>query len=146
METEPEDVRVARAVRGLRDALVACGAACLVLGVFAVGAVLLAGDDAGAAWPAVTLLGSGQLLALVGAGVAAAALRAVLRGSGPAPALARTHAILGLLARLVLVACVAGATAWVVARPGAALMTLALALVTAQLAAVLAVVRRRLAT
>ncbi|MFC4554518.1 hypothetical protein [Georgenia faecalis] len=140
-ETEPEDVRIARAVRTLRDAVVGAGAACLVLGVFAVAVVLLLGADD--AWPAVTLLGGGQVLAIVAAAVAALALRAVLAGAEPTAPLERAWRGLRLTARAVLVLCVLAAVAWVVADPGSAVSTVALALVTAQLTAVLTLLARR---
>lgn len=141
----PPDVRVARAIRALRDTLVACGIACLGLGAIAMAIVALAAPTSGITWPTVTLLGGGQLLALVGAAISAIALRAALAGRPPEALLTTTRARLALLARGVLVWCVTGTTAWVIAYPATAALTLALAVVTAQLAVALLVLGRRLA-
>ena len=62
----PPDVRLARTVRALRDAVVGCGAACLGLAVVAAAILALSGSDPLLAGPTLTILGGGQLLALVG--------------------------------------------------------------------------------
>lgn len=141
----PQDVRVARAIRALRDTLVGCGMACLGLGVVAMAIVALASPTSGITWPTVTILGGGQLLALVGAGVSAVALRASLVGQPAEGLLATTHRRLALLARVVLVWCVVATTAWVIAYPATAALTLALAAVTAQLSVALLFLGRPLA-
>ena len=140
----PADVRLARAIRALRDALVGCGIACLGLGAIALAIIALATPTSAMTWPTLTLLGGGQLLALVGAGLSAVGLRAVLVGAPAQPLLDRTRRHLALLARVVLVWCIAAATAWAIAYPSTAVLSLALAAVTAQLAVLLLVLGRRL--
>lgn len=141
----PQDVRLARAIRALRDTVIGCGAACLGLAVVASAILALSGSDPTLTGPAVTVLGGGQLLALVGAVVGGLGLRGVLRGGAAGAVLATARRRLRLVARAVLVWCVAAAAAWTIAEPTIALLVLALAAVTAQLAAVVVVLRRRLA-
>ncbi len=141
----PQDVRLARAIRALRDTVVGCGAACLGLAVVATAILALSSSDPVLTGPTVTVLGGGQLLALVGAALGAIGLRGALAGRPLDPLLATTRTRLRRLARAVLVWCVASAVAWTAARPSTVLLTLALAAVTAQLAAVVVLVRRRLA-
>ncbi len=141
----PPDVRLARAIRALRDAVLGCGAACLGLAVVA-GAILgLSGSDPAVTPAVVTVLGGGQLLAIVGAAVGGLGLRAVLTGRPVVPALSATHARLRWVVRAVLVWCVGAAAGWTVAEPALALLVLALAAVVAQLAVVVLLVRRRVA-
>ncbi|MEE6281996.1 hypothetical protein [Georgenia sunbinii] len=142
----PDDVRLARAVRALRDTLVGCGVACLGLGVIAMAIVALASPASAVSWPTVTLLGGGQLLALVGAGLSAVALRGSLVGQPTDVLLRTTRRRLGLLARVVVGWCVAAAAAWVIAYPSTAVLSLALAAVTAQLAVALRVLGGRLSS
>lgn len=141
----PQDVRLARAIRALRDAVIGCGAACLGLAVVASAILALSGSDPTLIGPAVTVLGGGQLLALVGAVVGGLGLRAVLAGEPTGPVLTTARRRLRLVTRAVLVWCVAAAAAWTIADPALAVLVLALAAVTAQLAAVVVVLRRRLA-
>lgn len=141
----PPDVRLARAIRALRDTLVGCGIACLGLGAIAMAIVALASPTSDITWPTVTILGGGQLLALIGAGISAVALRALLVGHPAEGLQATTRERLALLARVVLVWCVVATTAWVIAYPGTAALTLALAVVTAQLSVALHLLGRRLA-
>ncbi|MDD9207747.1 hypothetical protein PU560_14925 [Georgenia sp. 10Sc9-8] len=139
----PEDVAVARSLRALRGALLATVGACLVLGALAVGVVVLTGTDDALLWPGLSLLAVGQLLALVAAAVVALGLRSVLVGGLPAAALARTASRLRRLARLVVVACVVGVVVWGLVRPEALVVTVACALVVAQVPAVLHVLCSR---
>jgi len=141
----PPDVRLARAIRALRDAVLGCGAACLGLAVVAGAILALSGSDPVLTPPVVTVLGGGQLLALAGAVVAGLGLRAALAGRPVGPALTATRDRLRLVGRAVLVWCVGAAAGWTVAAPGVALLVLALAAVTAQLAVVVLLVRRRVA-
>lgn len=141
----PPDVRLARAIRALRDAVVGCGAACLGLAVVAAAILALTDSDPLLTGPAVTILGGGQLLAIAGAVVGGVGLRAVLTGAPPGRATAATRGRLLRVQRGVLAWCVAATAAWTVAEPSTAVLTLALAVVTAQLAVVVVLVRRRLA-
>jgi len=140
----PQDVLIARAIRALRDAVVGCGAACLGLAVVAAAILALSGSDTTLVGPAVSVLGGGQLLAITGAVVGALGLRAVLAGRPPARTLATTSARLRWVQRAVLAWCVVAVAAWTVADPATAVLTLALGVVSAQLAIVLVLVRRRL--
>lgn len=169
----PDDVLLARAIRALRDAVVLCGAGCLMLAVVAGGVIALAGPDATLGPTALTILGGGQLIALVGAVVAALGLRAALAGSGTAAeagpaagagteaglatapgtgaavatagrAVSTVRTRLRWLVRVVLVWCVGTAAGWSLAVPSRVVVTLALAAVAAQLAVLLLVAVRRL--
>lgn len=140
----PQDVRLARAIRALRDTVAGCGAACLGLAVVAVAILVLSSSDPTLTAPVVTILGGGQLLAIVGAGVGALGLRAALADRPLGPALATARERLRWVTRAVLVWCVGAAVAWTLAQPAIALLNLALAAVTAQLAVVLVVTGRRL--
>ena len=141
----PQDVLVARAIRALRDAVVACGAACLGLAVVAAAILALSGSDPTLVGPAVSVLGGGQLLAIVGAVVGALGLRGVLAGRPPAQTLTVTSARLRRVQLAVLVWCVVAVATWTVVEPATAVLTLALGVVAAQLALVVVLVRRRLA-
>ncbi len=140
----PPDVSVARAIRALRDTTLGCGAACLGLAVVATAILALGGADPRLSGPAVTILGGGQLLAIAGAVVGALGLRAVLADRPPRPVLAATAHRLHWVFRAVLVWSAASAVAWTAADPSGAVLAIALAAVTAQLAAVVVVLRRRL--
>lgn len=146
METPspPPDVRLARAIRALRDALIGAGAACLGLAVVASAILALSDSDAVITGPVLTLLGGGQLLALVAAVLCAIGLRGVLTGRPIGLLLVTTRARLRWVARAVLGWCVGAAAMWVLTEPASALISLALAAVTAQLAVVLVVLGRRL--
>lgn len=141
----PPDVQLARAVRALRDAVVGCGAAGLGLTAVAAAILALSGSDPTLTGPALTILGGGQLLAISGAVVGAVGLRSVLAGGPPARALARARRRLRWVQHAVLAWCVGAVVAWTVGKPATAVLTLALAVVAAQLAVVVLLVRRRLA-
>ncbi|HLS49637.1 MAG TPA: hypothetical protein VK024_06555 [Actinomycetaceae bacterium] len=127
----------------LRTAFIASGGACLALGVLAASLLVLAGADSPIAWPAVTLLGGGQVVALAAAGVAGAGWwrlgRADTRG-----VLEQTARRFGFLQRVVLVWCIGAAAAWVIHSLDLAIAVLLLAAVAAQLALVLGMLRRGL--
>src|SRR5699024_513248 len=112
--------------------------------VLAVGMLALSGSDADLGWPLLTILGGGQLIALVGAVLAALGLRAALVGDDATAAARTTHRRLRMLARAVLIWSVGSAAGWALAEPGTALLVLALAAVTAQLAVVLLLAAGRL--
>lgn len=143
--TVPQDVRLARTIRAFRDAMIACGAACLGLAVIASAILVLSGSDPVITAPVVTILGGGQLLALLGAVVCGLGLRGVLAGRSAEGALQTAGGRLRLLAGAVLVWCVGAAAGWTIASPSTVVLILALAAVTAQLIAVLLLARRRLA-
>lgn len=140
----PADVRLARTVRVLRDAVVICGAGSLGAAALAAGMLALSGTDTDLSWPLLTILGGGQLIALFGAILAALGLRAALVADDAAGAARTTHRRLRVLARAVLVWSVGTAGGWALADPGNALLVLALAAVTAQLAVVLLLAAGRL--
>ncbi|WP_127132073.1 hypothetical protein [Georgenia sp. SYP-B2076] len=132
----------ARAASVLRTTLAGCVGACLALGVMGLALTALTGADGAVAWPGVSLLGLGQLLALVAAAVAGWGLRRVLAGDAPRAVTARVRSALGRVEQALLVLLALGALAWVVARPEATVAILACALVSAQVAAVLHLLRR----
>lgn len=140
----PPDVRLARTVRALRDAVVGCGAACLGLAVVAAAILALSGSDPLLAGPTLTILGGGQLLALVGAVVAALGLRGALVGRPLSGVVEATRARLRWVVRATLVWSLGAAVGWALADPARAVLFLALGAVTAQLAVVVLVLRRRL--
>ena len=141
----PHDVRLARTVRVLRDAVVICGAGSLGAAVLAAGMLALSGTDSDLAWPLLTMLGGGQLIALLGAVVAALGLRTALVATDATDAARAVHRRLRGLSRAVLVWSVGTAAGWVLANPSTALLVLALAAVTAQLAVVLLLGRAHIA-
>lgn len=141
----PPDVRLARTVRALRDAVVGCGAACLGLAVVASAILALSGSDPALTGPTLTILGGGQLLALVGTVLSAVALRGALAGRPLGPLVSDARARLRWVVRATLVWAVGAALGWAFADPGLTVLCLALAAVTAQLAVVVLLLRRRLA-
>lgn len=128
----------------LRVVVLGGGATCLLLAVMASALLYLAGTGSPAAWPVVSLLGAGQLVALLAAGSAGWVLLAMRRRAVPAAAVAPVARHLQLLQRALLVWCVLATAGWVLARPALAIATLLVAAVTAQIALVLALFRRRL--
>ncbi|WP_413452041.1 hypothetical protein AA0Y32_12955 [Georgenia phoenicis] len=140
----PPDVRLARTIRALRDAVVGCGAACLGLAVVAAAILALSGSEPALSGPTLTILGGGQLLALVGASVAALGLRGALTGAELAAVVGAVRDRLRWVVRAVLVWSVGAALGWSLAEPGRTVLFLALGAVTAQLAVVVLVLRRRL--
>jgi len=133
----PHDVRLARTVRVLRDAVVICGAGSLGAAVLAAGMLALSGTDSDLSWPLLTILGGGQLIALLGAVLAALGLRTALMADDATDSARTAHRRLRGLSRAVLVWSVGTAAGWTLAQPSSALLVLALAAVTAQLAVVL---------
>lgn len=133
----PHDVRLARTVRVLRDAVVICGAGSLGAAVLAAGMLALSGTDSDLSWPLLTILGGGQLIALLGAVLAALGLRTALVADDATDSARTVHRRLRGLSRAVLVWSVGTAAGWTLAQPSSALLVLALAAVTAQLAVVL---------
>ncbi len=140
----PPDVRLARTVRALRDAVVGCGAACLGLAVIAAAILALSGSDPLLAGPTLTILGGGQLLALVGAALAALGLHGALAGHPLGGVVGTTRARMRWVVRAALVWSVGAAVGWALADPARTLLFLALGAVTAQLAVLVLVLRRRL--
>lgn len=128
----------------LRFVVLGGGATCLLLAVIASALLFLAGAGSPVAWPVVSLLGGGQLVALLAAGRAGWGLLAMRRRAAPAAVIALVARHLQLLQRALLVWCVLATAGWVLARPSLAMATLLVAAVTAQGTLVLAVFRRRL--
>lgn len=128
----------------LRVVVLGGGATCLLLAVIASALLYLAGSGSPVAWPVVSLLGGGQLVALLAAGSAGWGLLALWRRAVPAATVALVARHLQLLQRALLVWCVLATAGWVLVRPALAMATILLAAVTAQVALVLALFRRRL--
>lgn len=140
----PPDVRLARTIRALRDAVLGCGAACLGLAVVAAAILALSSSDPLLAGPTLTILGGGQLLALAGAALAALGLRGALVGRPLVSVVGATRERLRWVVRATLVWSAGAAVGWSLADPARTVLFLALGAVTAQLAVVVLVVRRRL--
>lgn len=147
------DVRTARTIRAARDTLIATGVACLALGFVAVAiGMLLDGIGRAQVEPGLTVVAGGQLLILVAAALAALALRTALRPQNTNTAVDQARLLetlsgrLGWCARGILAWCVAATAVWAFAEPGVLVTTAVMAAVTAQPAALLAAVRRRLRT
>lgn len=141
----PSDVRLARAIGALRDTVIGCGAACLGLAVVASAILALSSSAPALTGPTLTILGGGQVLALAGALVGGLGLRGALVGRPLGPVLSATHSRLHWVVRAVLVWCLGAALGWTLAEPSSGVLALALAAVTAQLAVVVVLLRRRLA-
>lgn len=165
----PPDVLAARATRTLTGAVLALSLAALLLGGASLAVLALTGS-ADPALPLLSLLGVGQLAAVAGAAATGYGLARMLRTtddgappatggraaqatghasagghSGPSPSTV-TEGVAGalhLVARVLLVALVAVATAWAIARPGEVVGVLAGAVVGAQAAVLLTFVARR---
>lgn len=141
--TAPVGTRTAttRAARALRITLTATAAACIVLGVIGLAVAMLAGSDDEVLWPGLSLLALAQLVALLAAGTAGWGLRRLVRGAEPRAVTARVRATLRVLEHALLVLLVLGAAAWIVVRPAAAVSAVSCAVVGAQLALVLHLLR-----
>ncbi|WP_341360204.1 hypothetical protein V5H98_02975 [Georgenia sp. M64] len=130
-----------RATRALRTTLLATAGASVALGVLGLlVAVLTSGSST--MWPGVSLFAVGQLVALTAAALTWRGLRRVVAGAAPRTVTTAVRSWLGRLAvaELVLLAVVAGA--WLLLRPEAVVAVVACVLVSAQLAALLHVLRR----
>ncbi|MFH5821969.1 hypothetical protein [Georgenia sp. AZ-5] len=141
MSSTGEDLAVARAVRALRTTLMVCAGACLALGAMGLAIALLTGTG-GPVLPGLTMLAAGQSVALAAAAVAGLGLRRVLRGAEPHAVTTAVRARLGTCERVLAAALVLGGAGWVALRPGAVVAVVACALVSAQLAVVLHLLRR----
>lgn len=136
---------VVRGIAALRAVLTTVVAGVLALGVMALALVLLVGPDSGLLWPGVSVLLVGQAVGLVAAALAGWALRQVLVGQDPARARATLARRLRPTAIALVTACLATAAGWGITHAGALVPALVCAVVAAQLAVVLEVLRRRLA-
>ncbi len=170
MLAPPPDVVVARTLRSLTRALLVCCGAALALGLLAVAMLGLADGSADSLASGLALLGVGQAGAIAGAGVVGFGLRRVVAtpgsagrpGSGvdapprdsaataddAAAAVGTCETVrhgLALVARALLVICVLVAATWTLVDTAAALGALLGALVSAQVAVALLLVRRSLA-
>lgn len=154
----PADVLIARAVRAHTRALATLAGACIVLALIGVAALSLAGADTGTppVTAGLTLLGVGQVCALVAAAVAGMGLARVLRDVGepgsddavdavradvPRTAVRRTAARFAVLMRVTVGACVLAVTVWALADPVGLIGAVVGALVALQLVVVLALLR-----
>ncbi|UNX54474.1 hypothetical protein MF406_16495 [Georgenia sp. TF02-10] len=137
----PGGDRAERAVRALRTTLLVCAGTCLALGVLGLALTVLTTGSA-TRWPGLSLLATGQLLALVAAAGAWAGLRRVLAGAPPAAVTAGVRRLLRVLRTVLVVLLVAGVVGWLVARPSAAVAVVACALVSGQAAVVLHLLQR----
>jgi len=131
------------ALRRLRDVVVACAAACLGLAVIAAALISLTGTDSMATGPVVWLLGGGQVLALAAALIGVWGFRAGLHEPAD-EVVRRISARLAWVQRATLVWCVAAAAIYTLMNPGAGLVALLLGAVSAQLAVLIGLLRRRL--
>ncbi|TDE91683.1 hypothetical protein EXU48_16255 [Occultella glacieicola] len=156
----PADVVISRAVQAHTRTLLAMCAVALVLGLIGAGALSMAGQQ-GRDLPMIaglTLLGAGQLLAITGAVVAGLGLATILRGVGepgspdsrgaarshlPTRTVEHTARRLAILLRVVVAAAVVGVAAWAIAAPAGLLGAAVGAVLTLQVAVVLAIVRVR---
>lgn len=158
MEPVPDDVLIARAVRAHTRALLTMALAVLVLAIIGVAALSLAGADRSTApiMAGLTLLGVGQLSALVAAGIAGAGLVRVLRDVGepgsadsaaavrsdvPRAAVRTTAARFAVLMRVILGACVLTIAVWALANTAGIVGAVVGALVTVQVVVALALLR-----
>lgn len=154
----PADVLIARAVRAHTRALATLAGACIVLALIGVAALSFAGADTGTppVTAGLTLLGVGQVCALVAAAVAGMGLARVLRDVGepgsddavdavradvPRTAVRRTAARFAILMRVTVGACVLAVTVWALADPAGLIGAVVGALVALQLVVVLALLR-----
>ena len=153
-----EDVAIARALRAHTLTMLAMCATCLVLALVGAGALSMAGDQrtdvrvvAG-----LTMLGAGQLLAIVAAVIAGLGWLAIARGVGdpgsrtskdaarrhlPQQQTTRTARRLALLLRVVAALAVVGVTVWAIADIDAVIGAVVGAVLLVQVAVVLAIVR-----
>jgi hypothetical protein len=128
--------------RVLTRALLACCAATIGVGVVGGALVALTPDTAGHLLPpVVALLALGQLGGLAAAAAVAVGLRRALVSP---KALRGTGRAVGVVARVLVAACLLTAGAWALADRAGALVAVAGAVVSLQAAAVLAVVGRQL--
>ncbi|WP_163540760.1 hypothetical protein [Occultella kanbiaonis] len=154
----PADVVIARGVQAHTRTLLAMCAVAVVLGFIGAGALSMAGPQ-GRDLPMVagfTLLAAGQLLAITGAVLAGIGLATILRGVGepgstdsadaarqhlPARTVERTARRLALLLRVVVAAAIVGVAVWAIAAPAGLLGAVVGAVLTIQVAVVIAIVR-----
>lgn len=138
---EPARAGSVRSARALRITLVATAAACIVLGLIGLGVALLAGSDDEVMWPGLSLLALAQAVALVATGAAGWGLRRLLRGDEARHVTDRVRAVLRVLEIVLLVLLVVGAVVWIVARPATTVAVVSSAVVGAQVALVLHILR-----
>lgn len=158
MDPVPADVLIARAVRAHTRALATMAGACLVLALIGVAALSLAGEDMTTppVTAGLTLLGVGQVCALIAAAVAGFGLARVLRDVGepgsddsadavradiPRATVRATASRFAILMRVTVGGCVLAITVWAIANPAALLGAVVGALVTLQLVVALALLR-----
>lgn len=128
-------------MRALRTTLLATAGASVVLGALGLlVAALTSGSSA--MGPAVSLFAVGQLVALAAAALTWRGLRRVGAGAEPRPVTTVVRSWLGRLAVTELVGLAVVAAAWLWLRPETVVAVVACVLVSAQLAAVLHVLRR----
>lgn len=131
----------AKAARALRITLFSAAAACIVLGVIGLGIALLAGDHDEIIWPGLSLLALAQFVALIATGTAAWGLRRLVKGAEPRPVTDRVRTTLRALEYALLILLVIGAAVWIVVRPSVAVSAVSSAIVGAQVALVLHLLR-----
>jgi hypothetical protein len=147
------DTTAARLLRALTQSLLVSCAGVFGVGLVAVGALAVAGDMAARLAPVIAALALGQAAGLAAAVVSAVGMQRVRTGSrsaAPAGAPGEHAAIghdvtraLGVVATSLLAACGLLAAGWLVVEPAAALGVVVGALVSAQVAALIAVLRRQ---
>ncbi|MHB1064789.1 MAG: hypothetical protein ACYC1Z_09960 [Georgenia sp.] len=130
-----------KAARALRITLISAAAACIVLGLIGLGIALLAGDDDEIMWPGLSLLALAQFVALIATGTAGWGLRRLRKDAEPRPVTDRVRATLRALEYALLILLVIGAAVWIVVRPSAAVSAVSSAIVGAQVALVLHLLR-----
>lgn len=142
------DVATGLAVRAVTRALLIIGIAALGFGLIAAGAASMAEVESGgrgseAVMPGLSVLMIGQLIAMVGAGLALWALIRLLRRKVPVPehAVSGLSRALGLLARILLATVVLAVAIWVFVRPDSWLSAVLGGLVAVQIAIVIGVIR-----
>lgn len=140
MNSAPGQIALGRAIRAATMSAAVSAALVLAVGLIAAGALRMAegSGEAGQAalLPGVTLLGVGQLAALVMTALSVWVLAALLRGNSPDPAhtISRLSTVLGVCIRALLTLCVLGVLGWLAWRPTAVVPALLGAAVSAQVA------------
>ncbi|UFU05845.1 hypothetical protein [Ruania halotolerans] len=156
--TTPPDVVIARALRAHTRTLLAMCTMAVVLALIGAGALQMAGPN----WDdlrilaGLTMLGSGQLLAIVAAIVSAVGWIGLVRAVGAPGTAESTRAVteglprrqvettarrLALLIRVTLAVAAVGITVWVLAAPGGVIGAAVGAVLVLQVAVVIAIVR-----